>query len=104
MQEKQAQPRCIDVPCLALCAGTAAAVPLLAQTLAAHHRAGAALAAQQAEALAALGALARELTRQAGESSAEARQLAQQPDSLELVSWLGCRSRGRRDEQAHASC
>ena len=61
-------------------------MPLVTQTLAGHRRAEAALAQQQAEALAALAALGGELQRQAEQSSGEARRLAQQPACLELVS------------------
>jgi hypothetical protein len=64
-------------------------VPLITQTLAGHRRAEAALAQQQAEALAALAALGGELQRQAEQSSGEARRLAQQPACLELVSCGG---------------
>lgn len=70
----------------ALAPGTA---PQIGAALAAHRRAEAALAAQQADALAALASLGGQLARQALESGDEARQLAQQPLSLELVrSWV----------------
>ncbi len=59
---------------------------LLSQTLAAYGRAEAALAAQQAEALAALAAVGRQLAAHAQESGSEARRLAQHPSTLELVS------------------
>ncbi|PRW58126.1 EF hand [Chlorella sorokiniana] len=66
-------------------AGLAPLVSLLSQTLAAFGRAEAALAAQQAEALAALAAVGRQLAAHAQESGSEARRLAQHPQTLELA-------------------